>query len=347
MARIIKEDSKQHNHFVDALKGVCIIFVIVLHLPWSDEKRLQYLFPFWMNMAVPIFMIISGYVYALSYKRNRIEQIKEAYLLKNVVGKMIRYTFPFLVAFTIEMFCLVFSDRFSFPLDGALNPGQLFLQGGLEPGSYYYPLMMQFIFVFPIIYFVVEKYQAQGVLIWGCVNALFELLQWAYCMNAETYRLLLFRYLLLIAAGCYIASDNFKIYRKISIVITIIGAGFIYGYCYLQYKPKVIIYWTQTCFVACFYIIPLSMFMIRTLHNIRFKPLEILGKASYHIFLTQMVWYYFAYGRIAFLNIYIAMAINLIICTGVGVIFYFIETPLNKLINRKILCLIQRFSQCC
>ena len=83
MARIIKEDSKQHNHFVDALKGVCIIFVIVLHLPWSDEKRLQYLFPFWMNMAVPIFMIISGYVYALSYKRNRIEQIKEAYLLKN------------------------------------------------------------------------------------------------------------------------------------------------------------------------------------------------------------------------------------------------------------------------
>lgn len=295
-------------------------------------------------MAVPVFMLISGYVYALSYKRNGIEWIEEAYLLKNVVGKMIRYTIPFIVAFAIEMFWLVFTDRFSFPLDGALNPEQLFLQGGLGPGSYYYPLMMQFIFIFPVIYFIVEKYQAKGVVILGCINASFELLQWAYCMNAETYRLLLFRYLLLIAVGCFIANDNF-IKIKTSIVMTIIGAGFIFGYCYLQYKPKVIIYWTQTCFVACFYIIPISMFMIRTLQNIRFKPLEILGRASYHIFLTQMVWYYFAYGRIASWNIYIAMAINLIICIGVGVIFYLIETPLNKLVNRKLLCFIQQFCQ--
>ena len=36
-------------------------------------------------MAVPVFMLISGYVYALSYKRNGIEQVEEAYLLKNVV----------------------------------------------------------------------------------------------------------------------------------------------------------------------------------------------------------------------------------------------------------------------
>ena len=296
-------------------------------------------------MAVPVFMLISGYQYALSYKRNGIQKIEQAYLLKNVVGKMIRYTIPFIVAFAIEMFGLVFSDKLSFPLDGALNPWQLFLQGGLGPGSYYYPLMMQFIFIFPAIYFVVKKYQAKGVVIWGCINALFELLQWAYCMNEETYRLLLFRYLLLIAVGGYIANDYFKIKRKISIAMTIIGAGFIFGYCYLQYKPKVIIYWTQTCFVACFYIIPLLMFMITTLQNIGFKPLEILGKASYHIFLTQMVWYYFAYGRIVSWNIYIAMAINLMICIGVGVIFYLIETPLNKLINRKLLCLIQRFCQ--
>lgn len=335
LTRIIKQASKQHNHFVDVLKGICIIFVIISHLPWSNEQRLQYLFPFWIDMAVPVFMIISGYVYALSYKRNGINQMGEAYLLKNVISKMMRYTIPFVIAYAIEIFWIVFIDRFSFPLDGALTLGQAFLVGGLGPGSYYYPLMMQFIFVYPLIYFAIKKYQANGVVILGCFNALFELLKWAYLMNEETYRLLLFRYLLLIAVGCYIASDNFKMVNKASIIVTIIGVFYIYCYSYLQYTFPIITYWTGTSFIACFYIIPLSMFGIDKLKNIRFKPVEIIGKASYHIFLVQMVWYYLAHERIASWNIYWALVINLVICIGVGITFYLIETPLNELINRK------------
>jgi len=38
-------------------------------------------------MAVPIFMIISGYVYAYSYQKNKINSIGEAYLLKNWINK--------------------------------------------------------------------------------------------------------------------------------------------------------------------------------------------------------------------------------------------------------------------
>ena len=83
------------------------------------------------------------------------------------------------------------------------------------------------------------------------------------------------------------------------------------------------------------------MFGIDKLKNIRFKPVEIIGKASYHIFLVQMVWYYLAYERIASWNIYWALVINLVICIGVGITFYLIETPLNELINRKIFILIQ------
>ncbi len=303
--------------------------------------RLKYLFPFWIDMAVPVFMIISGYVYALSYKKMELTRWGEAYLLKNVISKMIRYTIPFVIAYAVEILWLVFNDRLSFPLDGTLNLGQAFLAGGLGPGSYYYPLMMQFIFVYPLIYFVIRKYQVKGVVIWGCINALFELLKWAYLMSAETYRLLLFRYLLLIAVGCYVANDNFIVTKRASITVTIIGVFFIYCCSYLQYTFPIITYWTCTSFIACFYIIPLSMFSIEKLKNIRFKLIEIIGKASYHIFLVQMVWYYLAYERIDCWNIYWALVINLVMCVGVGIIFYWIETPINELINKKIFYLIK------
>ena len=51
----------KRNQFIDVLKGICIIFVIITHYNWSNAARLKYFFPFWIDMAVPIFMIISGY----------------------------------------------------------------------------------------------------------------------------------------------------------------------------------------------------------------------------------------------------------------------------------------------
>ena len=240
MKQIIDEHNDYHNRFVDVLKGICIVFIIITHLPWSDEQRLYYLFPYWINMAVPIFMIISGYVYALSYKRNQVTSIGDAYSIKNVISKIIRYTLPFVLFFVIEVSLLVLTDSYTFPIGEAMTLGQFFLQGGLGPGSYYYPIMVQFIFIFPLIYFVVEKYQFRGVVLVGGANACYELLQWAYLMNVETYRLLVFRYLLLIAAGCYIASDSFQMKRNISIAMTIVGFGFILNYHYLHYQPKIV-----------------------------------------------------------------------------------------------------------
>lgn len=85
-----------------------------------------------------------------------------------------------------------------------------FLDGGYGPGSYYYPLMIQLIFVFPIIHFIVRKYQYLGVWICGFINFIYELLQRAYDMNEACYRLLVLRYILVISVGCYIAYKKRK-----------------------------------------------------------------------------------------------------------------------------------------
>ena len=55
----MQEGKKQRIEFLDYLKAVCVIMVIITHYGWEDKTS-----PFFMmliNMAVPVFMIVSGY----------------------------------------------------------------------------------------------------------------------------------------------------------------------------------------------------------------------------------------------------------------------------------------------
>ena len=78
----------------------------------------------------------------------------------------------------------------------------------------------------------------------------------------------------------------------------------------------------------------------RQLNSIHNKTLELFGKASFNIFLVQMIYYLvaskFLYPRIE--NVIVILIINLLVCLSVGVIFYKIETP----ITQKVIKLIKR-----
>ena len=103
---LVKElymQSPKRNPFLDIIKAFCILFVIITHDQISDAFRLRAFFPFCINMAVPMFMIISGYVYAASFDRNSISKIEDAYTLKFLLPKFIRYTVPFLMMFVVEI----------------------------------------------------------------------------------------------------------------------------------------------------------------------------------------------------------------------------------------------------
>lgn len=320
------------NHFLDVLKGICIIFIVITHFAWQEEERLQFLFPFWIDMAVPVFMIISGYVYAFSYRKNEIVSMEKAYALNNVIDKIIRYTIPFLIALMLEHAVMIKLNMESISIQGIQSTIHTFLVGGIGPGSYYYPVMIQFIFTFPLIFFTIKSYKFKGVIICGIANGIYEVLQHAYGMNEECYRLLLFRYILLIAVGCYFSLYNEMVNRMLAIICEIVGIGFILLVCYTNYSPRVITYWTRTSFMAALYIIPIVVWSLKTLHKMKCAPLELLGKASYNIFLTQMVYYAFAAGYVGerIDGRALQLLANLAICLGVGVLFYYIETPLTK-----------------
>ena len=57
------KEIKKRIDFLDYLKAICVIMVIITHYDWADKD--SPFFTMLINMAVPVFMIISGYNFAM------------------------------------------------------------------------------------------------------------------------------------------------------------------------------------------------------------------------------------------------------------------------------------------
>lgn len=331
-------EENKRNHSIDCIKGICILFIIITHFAWTDREKLQYLFPFWIDMAVPIFMIISGFVYSKSYAKHGIVTLGNAYHLKNVLNKIIRYTVPFALIFALEEMALIFLGRGH----DIFQVIKAFISGGDGRGSYYYPVMIQFIFYFPVLYILIKKYDFKGLYICAFMNMIYEVCKSAYGMNVECYRLLVFRYTLCIAFGCYLSIGNYKRNVRLSGIMVLMGILYIVVFRYLGYTPPITNFWTGTCIWACLYIIPISAWILNC-NGMKNGILELFGRASYNIFLVQMVYYRGArivYGLIE--NRALQLGINIGICLGLGVIFYYVEKPVTDYINKKAYLLLEK-----
>ena len=322
----------KRNHTIDVLKGIAIILVLITHYEWTQEQRKIFVFPFIVNMAIPVFMIITGYVYSLSLEKQNIQHLEDAYPWKSLLKRSIRYTLP-VIAVIIWDLC---DPHFS------VNPDPLerlrwAINGTAGKGNYYYPVMMQLIFVFPLIYFEVNRKKEWGLLLAFFANAVYELLVWAYGIPTGSYRLLVFRYIFLIAAGVC-AYKGYKLPIWLSLLMTVLGALFISSIIYFGYEPKMVNKdWATVDFIASMWIIPLMIWLLQNA-KIRFLPLEIIGKASYHIFLVQMVYYSGYYtelqGKVSTRQGHMILGVG--ICLAIGVSFYYVEQPIQNWLQQLI-----------
>lgn len=139
---------KKRIDFLDYLKAICVIMVIITHYEWEDKGS-----PFFtmvINMAVPVFMIISGYNFAMSNRKKTDGNLRKMYAWEMIKPKLIRFLVPFFTVCIIEIIILMIEDKH-------INPPRIFLLGAYGPGSYYVPIMIQLLVIFPIIYKLVEK----------------------------------------------------------------------------------------------------------------------------------------------------------------------------------------------
>lgn len=170
---------------------------------------------------------------------------------------------------------------------------------------------------------------------WG-VNTLYELLARVYIMGMSCYRLLIFRYLLLVAIGAYIYLFNWNIRKTIFVIAFAFSIIYIYAVTILCIDPIIINKaWAGTSYAVTPYIAPIIFCCISTLADFRFKLLELIGKSSYNIFLTQMV--YFSTAKAIVDNFvplfYVGVIISNIICVTIGLLFYVVESRVTNNIS--------------
>ena len=329
MSESYKQASKQRLDYLDAYKGVCILFIIFTHAGWSDQQRLRLFFPFWIDMAVPVFMVITGFVSAMSFSRKQYG-LRQAYQPKAIMTKWLRFIIPFTPVFLAELFAKIIILRENVSL---LQMAELYITGAEGPGSYYFPVMLQVVLMFPLIWWCVSKYQLKGLLLCFSINVGFEALKTILEMPVSIYRLCAFRYIFLLAYGSYLFSVHEREQKNswAYYLAGVMGAVYIIGFNYYGLTPVFTEQWKTTCVFAVLFIVPIMKLLVEhpSLNN---RLLQTIGKASFNIFLTQMM--YYAYGAPLLGRLHIPflgqLIINYLMCCSLGVLFYIIESPFTK-----------------
>lgn len=285
---------------IDYTRAACVVLVILNHTSIVNStimNREGLPFFLFVNMAVPVFMILSGWSFAIS-SGDRI--IKENYSFCMLGKRFLKITIPTLITYILYMaFKFAHGDFMSFKsIIGC------FLCGGYGMGAYYYGLLVQLIFLLPVIWHLVKKYGANGVLMVAVCNFFYELFCTYFGIEEYLFRLLVFRYMFAVSMGMYIYRCQ-KISTRVLSEMFVVGIVYmllpvLYGYHNRIFTSET---WSPTSMMSIFYIFPI-IYILRelmgggniresnTTDNICSRGVCMVGRASYHIMYTQMIFFW-------------------------------------------------------
>lgn len=289
----------------NVLKAFAIISVIILHSLQGNSNvenlaRLQRagLFNFWALAAVPIFIVITGFHYAKSI--NKYKNIMEWYNKKEFCGKFFRIFIPFMVAQIVfnSYYCL--HNNVPFTMRMFVN----ILRGGSGPGGYYTSIIMQILVVFPIIYWIIKKSPIIGTLFLIQINIFYEYAVKSGIIGASFNRICFIRLMTGVVLGIllYLFFDKIK-NTVIPTIAFSVGLLFLFWYTFGSYQPQIVGGWITNSFASSFYAAGIVYWFILgenawikvkekgKITRMTVSAIELLGKASYHIFLVQQIWF--------------------------------------------------------
>ena len=312
---------QKRSPLFDIWKGIAILMVCITHFSWKDDQRLDLLFPFWISMAVPIFMIVMGYLTAASWDRKGC-QLRDLYGFDNLKAKLVQYLRPFAAFFAAELLLepLVHGKFISFS-DGL----SAFLSGGLGKfGTYYVPILVQMLFLFPLIYALLRN-NVRNISLLFAVNLLYELCKDSLGIEKADYRLLAFRYIFLISMGCWLYFKRDHLSPIGQVLMLAFGVLYVYGISYTNYRPAIFTRWNTTSMMTAFYALPIVAFSLKFGRKLHCAFLEHLGRASYFIFLFQMIYYNYLKTLIPIETRWLKLAVGVSICLAGGYGFYLLD----------------------
>ena len=332
---------QKHIDLIDLLKGFAILSVIWLHSSFSAEVSKAVLAPFLFNLAVPIFMIVSGFTYSFSLSKydDSKSVLKSYYSFNNLYKKLIRILPCYFIIFIIE----IITEPMEFTGMKSITDFfyYLFTGGYVFPGSYYIPVLIQLILIFPLLKLLYNKLKSAAFIPVAVFQLIYEILIYYTNFPKQFSRLLIVRYLVPILGGIFIFGkykNKKQIKNKwIYVISAILGAGYIIAIGYFDFTPKILFTdWATTAMPTALYLVPVIMLVLFKFGEKEVKPIfTILGKASYHIFLMQILYFGIVIHRINILNPSVNFIIAALFSVPLGLIMYFAENLITKMIKNK------------
>ena len=317
--------SKKRLVFIDLMKSISMILIMINHMPLGDGLRDQIMVGFNVDMGVPFFMIVSGFTYTMSMERKRIDSIPSWFEKENFKPKLDRIVPFFALGEAILLiWTLLLCAAGRYEIGERMI--ELVTHGGYGPGSYYFFMLLQIAFVFPFMIWLLKKnYKWGSAAILG-FNVFFELSVRTFGMDVDLYRMLMFRYLGFIWAGItlYYYKDQIKFKHVMGPFV--VGFVYIFALRFTEYDPAIVQHWVDTSFMTVGYAFMFVFVAMKAMEKIALHSsvtnfLKTFGNATYHIYVVQMVYYYMRIGRLAdeHLGIFFGTIVSCTVCSIIGV----------------------------
>lgn len=338
MLRGGKLSMRKNVWLLDFLKAIFIVCIILIHTNTYFKLGLNnnLIFRYIVQLAVPYFMVISGYTFSIS--TNKRSSLIENYQYKIMVPKLIRFIFPMVIVDVIYLLMCMLTDNSSRIVHDIIT-------FSVGPGSYYFALMIELVLIFPLLFHLISR-GGYSVIIMILINLGFEIIATFSDMNDIIYSRSVIRFIGFVAIGCWMfkkitGKETVKSY--LLAISGLLGGFWIYLTRYTKYTSviftKDIIYALPTLFwvwpvlyIAIKYwgkYVPANSFVEAVFSNV--------GKASYHILTVQMLWFDFIFflRKHVELNSWIWSVLSFVVSILGGVVFFKIESRITgKLINK-------------
>jgi peptidoglycan/LPS O-acetylase OafA/YrhL len=319
---------------IDMIKGAAIVFVVVYHSIEHDLGTYTY-FDLLVTQVLPVFMLLAGYNAAISFRRRGAETLAAMSGASYFSRRLSRLLAPFLAVWAFEVLVLAVFSREGIDVGEVLYS---LVTGGYGPGSYFVPVMLQVVVILPFLYALSARYLKLSVALMLGLNVLLELAAYFLDMSPVIYRLLVIRYIFAVSLGIYLA-----LAEKRSRLFLILGS--IAGLAYIQLLKSGAVGFVRelewNVHKAPVYVLDLAVVaaLLGLLPGIAgtrpARLIQLTGRASYHVYLVQMAYFYFlaTFTGLRVRGDHAFILPNVIVCCAAGVLFHALDSGMRGMIR--------------
>jgi peptidoglycan/LPS O-acetylase OafA/YrhL len=313
---------------IDLIKGLAIVSVIVLHtVPRHILNQTAAIFHIWQ--AVPVFMCVMGLNGVASLRRRGMGSLRDIYSRDYLAARFDRIVVPFALAFAGTVLVAGITHRSHY--DAFMFIGALPIGG--PGGNYFISLIFQYALLIPLVYWGLRRWRMRTLLLCLAINIAFEIIAPRVSIFEDhpyLYSVSALRFLFLVALGGAVAGVSPS--RLLGSWWLWLGALLGAAYLVLVYTdanaiPIAELAYRSETFPGAFYpllMVVAGMWALPTVaHGTLTRGIAELGRASYHIFLVQIIWF----GAIIWAaGSWAALLPNLAGALAIGLLFYRLTT---------------------